>query len=92
VVEIPTDSSGQLLYKFKSASAKTGNVTLLSKNDSPVPHDISLKGNGVDENGDQVTDGGTSKVTAKLKAGKYTFYCSVPGHEQGGMKGTLTVK
>jgi uncharacterized cupredoxin-like copper-binding protein len=91
-VDIPTDSSGQLLFKFKSASAKAGNVTLVSKNDSPVPHDISLKGSGVDEQGKQVTNGGTSKVSAKLKPGKYTFYCSVPGHEQGGMKGTLTVK
>ena len=27
-----------------------------------------------------------------LEAGTYTFYCSVPGHEQGGMTGTLTVK
>ena len=27
-----------------------------------------------------------------LKPGKETFYCSVPGHEQAGMKGTLTVK
>jgi mono/diheme cytochrome c family protein len=91
-VDIPTDSSGQLLFKFKSASAKAGNVTLVSKNDSPVPHDISLKGSGVDEQGKEVTNGGTSKVSAKLKPGKYTFYCSVPGHEQGGMKGTLTVK
>jgi uncharacterized cupredoxin-like copper-binding protein len=91
-VDIPTDSSGQLLFKFKSASAKAGNVTLLSKNASPVPHDISLKGGGVNENGEQVTNGGTSKVSAKLKPGTYTFYCSVPGHEQGGMKGTLTVK
>jgi mono/diheme cytochrome c family protein len=91
-VEIPADPSGQLLYKFKSASAKPGKVTLLSKNDSQVPHDISLKGGGIDEKGDQVTGGDTSKVTANVKAGKYNFYCSVPGHEQGGMKGTLTVK
>jgi plastocyanin len=91
-VEIPTDPSGQLRFEFKSASAKPGKVTLLSKNDSPVPHDISLKGGGVDVKGDQVKDGGTSKVATGVKAGKYTFYCSVPGHEQGGMKGTLTVK
>jgi mono/diheme cytochrome c family protein len=91
-VEIPTDKSGQLHFKFKSASATAGMVTLLSKNDSPVPHDISVKGNGVDENGDQVTGGKTSKVTVNLKPGKYTFYCSVPGHEQGGMKGTLEVQ
>jgi plastocyanin len=91
-VEIPADATGQLLYEFKSASAKAGNVTLLSKNDSPVPHDISLKGGGVDEKGNQVTNGETSEVTANVRAGRYTFYCSVPGHEQGGMKGTLTVK
>ena len=36
--------------------------------------------------------GGTSKVSVNLKPGTYTFYCSVPGHEAGGMKGTLTVK
>jgi uncharacterized cupredoxin-like copper-binding protein len=35
---------------------------------------------------------GTSTVTAELGAGRYTFYCSVPGHRQGGMEGTLTVQ
>jgi mono/diheme cytochrome c family protein len=91
-LSIPADSSGQLAYEYKKATAKAGQVTLLSKNDAPVPHDISVRGNGVEEEGDQVTDGGTSKVSVKLKPGKYEFYCSVPGHEQGGMKGTLTVK
>jgi mono/diheme cytochrome c family protein len=91
-IEIPTDPTGQLRFEVASAEAKAGKVTLLSKNESPVPHDISLKGGGIDEHGEQVTDGGTSKVSVTLKPGKYTFYCSVPGHEQGGMKGTLTVK
>lgn len=91
-VEIPADPSGQLRFEFKSASAKAGKVTLLSKNSSPVPHDISLEGGGVDEQGDQVSNGGTSKITATVKKGTYTFYCSVPGHEQAGMKGSLTVK
>jgi uncharacterized cupredoxin-like copper-binding protein len=27
-----------------------------------------------------------------LKPGTYEFYCPVPGHEQAGMKGTLTVQ
>ena len=36
--------------------------------------------------------GGASEVEATLKAGSYTYYCSVPGHEAAGMKGTLTVK
>jgi uncharacterized cupredoxin-like copper-binding protein/mono/diheme cytochrome c family protein len=90
-VSIPTDPTGQLKFQASSATAKAGKVTLLSKNDSPVPHDISIKGGGVKQQGQQVQNGGTSKVTVNLKPGKYTFYCSVPGHEQGGMTGTLTV-
>jgi plastocyanin len=89
VVEIPADPTGQLAYKFKNATAKAGKVTLESKNDSSVPHDIAIQGGPT---GPEVSGGKTSKITANLKPGSYTFYCSVPGHEQAGMKGTLTVK
>ncbi len=34
---------------------------------------------------------GTATVTVTLKAGKYNFYCSVPGHEDAGIHGTLIV-
>ena len=91
-VQIPADSTGLLKYQFASATAKAGQVTLLSKNDSSVPHDISLKGSGVNQQGPQVSGGKVSQVAATLKPGQYTFYCSVPGHEAAGMKGTLTVK
>lgn len=39
-------------------------------------------------------DGGGGKQSKKidLKAGKYTFYCSITGHRAAGMEGTLTVK
>ena len=89
VVQIPTDPSGQLAYKFKSATAKAGKVTVESKNDASVPHDIALK-NG--PSGSVVSGGAVSKFTTNLKPGSYTFYCTVPGHEQAGMKGTLTVR
>jgi uncharacterized cupredoxin-like copper-binding protein/mono/diheme cytochrome c family protein len=89
VVSIPTDPSGQLAYQAKSAEAKAGKVTLESKNDASVPHNIAIKGDG---EGPVVQGGKVSEVSANLKAGKYEFYCSVPGHEQAGMKGDLTVK
>ena len=89
VVDVPTDPSGQLAYKFKSATAKAGKVTLETKNDASVPHNIAIKGGPL---GPVVSGGKISKITADLKPGSYTFYCSVPGHEQAGMKGTLTVK
>ena len=89
VVAIPTDPNGQLAYQVKKATAKPGKVTLQSKNDSSVPHDIAIKGDG---KGPVVQGGKVSEVSTTLKAGSYEFYCSVPGHEQAGMKGTLTVK
>jgi len=35
--------------------------------------------------------GGPKKGKVQLAAGKYTLYCTVPGHEAQGMKATLTV-
>ena len=90
VIDIPISDSGFSFTKT-SATAQAGTVTLKSVNPQPVPHDISIKGNGVEVTGEQVTDGDTSTVTADLKPGTYELYCSVPGHEQAGMKGTLTV-
>jgi uncharacterized cupredoxin-like copper-binding protein len=90
VVEIDVASSGFAFTKT-TATANAGTVELRSKNPQSVSHDISIKGNGVDEQGNQVSSGGVSTVTVDLKPGTYTFYCSVPGHEAAGMKGTLTV-
>jgi uncharacterized cupredoxin-like copper-binding protein len=39
-----------------------------------------------------VQDGAVSTVQADLQPGEYEFYCSVPGHREGGMAGKLTVK
>jgi uncharacterized cupredoxin-like copper-binding protein len=91
-LEIPADPSGGLAYQFASAEAPAGQLEIDSKNDSSVDHDIAIEGNGVSEKGEIVKDGGVSKISTDLKAGDYTFFCSVPGHRQGGMEGKLTVK
>jgi plastocyanin len=91
-LNIPANPSGALAFQYNKANAKAGQVTLVMPNKSPITHDISIKGNGVNQQGPRVGNGGTSKVSVNLKPGTYTFYCSVPGHEAGGMKGTLTVK
>jgi uncharacterized cupredoxin-like copper-binding protein len=91
VVEIDADPTGQLKFLASSASAKAGKVTLRMHNASSVMHDIAITGNGVNEVGPVVANGGVSEVSANLPKGTYTFYCSVPGHEAAGMKGTLIV-
>ena len=90
-VKLAADSSGALSFDATTLAAKAGAVTIDLSNPSPVPHAIAVKDNGVDEQGQTVSTGGHSTVTVDLKPGTYTFYCPVPGHEAGGMKGTLKV-
>ena len=90
-LQIAADESGQLKFDKDSLDAKAGSVTITMDNPSSVPHAVAVEGNGVDEDGDTVGNGGKSTVTADLKSGTYTFYCPVDGHKAAGMKGTLTV-
>lgn len=91
-LQIDAVESGAPRFIAAQASAAPGVVELVMNNPSSTPHNIALRDGGVDAVGEVVSSGGVSKVSAKLKPGKYTFYCSVPGHEAGGMKGALTVK
>ncbi len=91
-VKIAADPSGALKFDTTSLEATAGKVTIDFTNDSSLPHDVKIEGNGVNGEGtDQVTGGSTS-ATLDLKPGTYTFYCSVDGHRAAGMEGTLVVK
>jgi plastocyanin len=91
-LSIDADPTGQLKFTASGATATPGQVQVVMANKSSVPHDIGIKGNGIDKVGPVVANGGTSTVNVALKPGTYTFYCSVDGHEAAGMKGTLVVK
>jgi plastocyanin len=89
-LDIPIAGAG-LAFKYANATAKAGQVKITAQNPQSIGHNIAITGNGVNQKGQVVTNA-TSTVTVNLKPGKYTFYCSVPGHREGGMQGTLTVK
>jgi plastocyanin len=91
---LKADPNGNLKFDKKKLSSRKGKVTLVMKDpaSSGLAHGIGVRGHGVDKNGKTVAPGKTSRVTVTLnKTGKYTFYCPVDGHEQAGMKGTLTI-
>jgi plastocyanin len=84
-------SKTKLAFNHKTLTAKHGKVTLVMANPSGLPHAIAVEGHGIDKDGKTVKKGGTSRVTATLKKGTYTFYCPVDGHKAAGMKGKLIV-
>src|SRR4051812_23958172 len=89
VLTMPADPNGQLAFASKQALATPGQLKVQMPNKSTTPHDIVIDGKG---EGEVVQNGGTSSFTANFAPGKYQYYCSVPGHKQAGMLGTLTVK
>lgn len=89
-LELAADPSGALEFDTSSLEAPAGTVAIVLTNDSSVPHNVSIEGGGLDVEGETFT-GGTRTTTVTLEPGTYTFYCSVPGHREGGMEGTLTV-
>jgi uncharacterized cupredoxin-like copper-binding protein len=71
---------------------QAGRYTFAVDNKGKIQHDLAIEGNGINETKTPLIDAGQSKsLQADLKPGKYTFYCSVPGHEQSGMKVAVTV-
>ncbi len=92
-VNIEADPGGELAYTTKTATAKAGKVTIDFKNPQPLAHDVAIESSSGETVGqtELVTEGSSSTVVT-LKAGTYTFYCTVPGHREAGMEGTLTVK
>ena len=89
VLSIESDPTGQLAYVTSRASASAGPLTVQSPNRSGTPHNIVIDGKG---KGAVVQNGGVSEFSADFDPGTYTYYCSVPGHREGGMQGRLTVK
>lgn len=87
------DPNGELAYTSTSETSEAGEVTIDFKNPQGLSHDVAIedsKGETIGKT-DVIGEGETS-TKVNLKPGDYTFYCSVPGHREAGMEGTLTVE
>jgi manganese oxidase len=81
-------------FKFDPSDvvAKRGS-SIKVVNDGNVVHNLKVRKGGEDVGGtDTFGPGGDEAVEVDFPVGKYEMYCSVPGHEQSGMKGDFTVK
>lgn len=81
-----------LAYDKKSLTAKAGAVTIAFTNPSPLEHDVAIAQDGEVLAKTALIAEGNDSVSAELEPGEYTFLCTVPGHAEAGMEGTLTAK
>jgi plastocyanin len=92
-LSVAANPEGQLKFDKTALSAKAGTVSIAFTNMSSLGHNMTVESAAGKVEGSTPTfEGGSKTVTLNLKPGIYKFFCSVPGHRQAGMEGTITVR
>jgi plastocyanin len=81
-----------LAFDKTELEAQAGKVTIDFDNPSAIEHNVVIEQGGKELAGFEPIVESEEELTADLEAGSYEFICSVPGHEEAGMKGTLKVQ
>jgi plastocyanin len=84
----PTD----IAFDKTSLTSKPGKVTIDFDNPAALEHNVAIEQNGEEIAVSETLAEGKTSVSADLAPGTYTFLCTIPGHAEAGMEGTLTVK
>jgi plastocyanin len=80
-------------YASETATAKAGKVTIDFTNPQALGHDVAIESlNGEVLGQTEVVSEGSDSTEIELKPGTYKFFCTVPGHREAGMEGTLVVE
>jgi uncharacterized cupredoxin-like copper-binding protein len=90
VASMKLESGNTYFEPDKVAVTPPGIIDVTVDNVESGIHDLVIRG----VPGFQVEvsgEGDTASKKVELEKGKYEFYCTIPGHEEAGMKGTLTV-
>ncbi len=92
-VKLEADPQGALAYIPTKATAKAGKVTIDFNNPQALTHDVAIESSSGEEVGKtELIAEGEDSTTVDLKPGTYHYFCTVPGHREAGMEGTLVVK
>jgi plastocyanin len=90
-LKLAANPGGLLSFDTKQLGAKAGAVTITLTNSAQIEHDVAVAQGSTVLGATPTFTGGSKTLTLNLKPGTYTFYCTVPGHRQAGMEGTLKV-
>jgi plastocyanin len=90
-IKLAAGPGAQLSFDSKQLSAKAGKASIAFTNTTPIEHNVTVAQGSKVLGATPTFVGGSRTLTLTLARGTYTFYCSVPGHRQAGMEGTLSV-
>jgi plastocyanin len=90
-LQLAADPS-DIAFDTTTLSSKPGKVTIDFDNPAALEHNVAIEQDGKQLATSPTIAEGKTSVTADLEPGTYTFLCTVPGHAEAGMEGTLTVK
>jgi plastocyanin len=85
-------SPTQIAFDTTRLESKPGEVTIDFDNPAAIEHDVAIEQEGEEIAKSALITEGKTSVSADLAPGTYTFLCTVPGHAEAGMQGTLTVR
>jgi plastocyanin len=91
-LRLAADPGGAPRFDKGRAAVRAGRVTVRLTNDSTVEHNVTIAQGTRTRGATKTIIESTDTLSLKLAAGDYVFYCSVAGHRESGMEGTLTVE
>jgi plastocyanin len=84
----PTD----IAFDTTELTSKPGEVTIDFDNPAALEHNVAVEQDGKELATTETISEGKASLSVDLAPGTYTFLCTVPGHAEAGMTGTLTVR
>jgi len=84
----PTD----LAFNTTSLTSKPGKVTIDFNNPAALEHNVAIEQDGKEIAVSVTLAAGKTSGSADLAPGTYSYLCTIPGHAEAGMEGTLTVR
>jgi plastocyanin len=85
-------SPTKIAFDTTKLSAQAGKVTIDFTNPSALEHDVAIEQNGKQIAISETIAEGKTSVSADLEPGTYAYLCTIPGHAEAGMEGTLTIE
>ena len=80
----------EMAFEPDQIAVEAGTIPVTFRNEGAIYHDFRIEDHWevIFEAGPGASDSGE----VNLEPGTYTFFCSIPGHREGGMEGTLYVR